>query len=241
MIQASQFINIVLVETSHPGNIGSTARAMKNMGLNRLSLVRPKKFPHADAKALAGNAQDILEQANLFDSVTDAIGESKYVLATSARERSIDWPIVNVRDGSAKLHALALEGTETSIIFGKEDSGLSNEELQLANEHLIIPTDQDYPVLNLAMSVQLVCYELFMNASEGMAYEWQDFPVYTQKELDNLIEHFCSTSFDLGLIDKNNPKQIITRIERMFRRLYPDKMEGNFLRGFLTAVNKKIK
>ena len=128
-----------------------------------------------------------------------------------------------------------------SIIFGREDRGLTNEELQLANEHLIIPADTDYPVLNLAMSVQLVCYEIHMALKSDQNFSWQDYPEYTHQEIDNLIEHFNETAFKLGLVDKSNPKQILTRMERMFRRLHPDKMEGNFLRGFLTKVNKLLK
>ena len=141
---------------------------------------------------------------------------------------------------NAMLDALE-KGDEISILFGREDRGLTNEELQLANEHLIIPADRDYPVLNLAMSVQLVCYEIHMALKSDQNFSWQDYPEYTHQEIENLIKHFNETAFKLGLIDKSNPKQILTRMERMFRRLHPDKMEGNFLRGFLTKVNKLLK
>jgi len=240
MIQASSFIDIVLVETSHPGNIGSAARAMKNMGLSNLILVNPKKFPHGDARALAGNAKDLLEHAKVTKNLKDALQDAKYVFATSSRERSISWPSISSCEAAKKIVSLANQNQKAVIIFGREDSGLTNEELQLSNEHIIIPTDEDYPVLNLAMSVQLLCYEIFTRANQNMEYEWQDFPEYTNKEVNDLIEHFKKVAIKSGTVDPNNPKQILTRIERMFRRLNIDRMEGNFLRGFLSKIEKKI-
>ena len=235
------FVQIVLVETSHPGNIGSVARAMKNMGLSNLVLIKPKKFPHQEATALAGNATDILDRAQVFDSIEKAIQSSKVIYATSARERSIEWPILSAKDAASEIHSLAAEKIKVSILFGREDRGLTNEELQMANKHLIIPADPEYPVLNIAMSTQVVCYELFQAFQQEPLSSWQDFPEYTADELNHLIQHFNETVEALELVDKKNPKQILTRIERMFRRLYPDQMEGNFLRGFLKAVNKRIK
>ena len=235
------FVQIVLVETSHPGNIGSVARAMKNMGLSNLVLIKPKKFPHQEATALAGNATDILDNAQVFDSIEEAIKSSKVIYATSARERSIEWPILSAKDASVQIHQLAAENINVSILFGREDRGLTNEELQMANKHIIIPADPEYPVLNIAMSTQVVCYELFQASQKEPLGPWKDFPEYTAEELNYLIQHFNETVEALDLVDKKNPKQILTRMERMFRRLYPDQMEGNFLRGFLKAVNKRIK
>jgi tRNA (cytidine32/uridine32-2'-O)-methyltransferase len=197
----NQFVQIVLVETSHPGNIGSVARAMKNMGLSNLVLINPKKF----------------------------------------RERTIEWPVATARDAAQEINQLAAEGLEVSILFGREDRGLTNEELQLSNKHLIIPADPDYPVLNIAMSTQVVCYELYQASQKEPIGPWQDFPEYTSEELTHLIEHFNETVYNLKLVDPNNPKQILTRMERMFRRLYPDQMEGNFLRGFFKEINNQIK
>ena len=241
MLDGSKLINIVLVETSHPGNIGSAARAMKNMGLSNLNLINPKKFPHGDARALSGNALDLLENAEVHQDIQSAISNSKYVLATSARERSIDWPIVEAREAAIKIKSLVEQGDEISILFGREDRGLTNEELQLANKHLIIPAHPEYPVLNIAMSAQVICYELYQAAQNDPLSKWQDFPAYTAEELNNLIQHFEETVTALELVDPENPKQIMTRMERMFRRLYPDQMEGNFLRGFLKAINNRIK
>ncbi len=237
----NEFVQIVLVETSHPGNIGSVARAMKNMGLSRLALINPKKFPHDEATALAGNAGDVLEQAQVFSSIEEAVKNSKIIFATSARERTIEWPVASAKDAAQEINQLAAENIEVSILFGREDRGLTNEELQLSNKHLIIPADPEYPVLNIAMSTQVVCYELYQASNIEPIGPWQDFPEYTSQELQHLIDHFNEIVFKLDLIDPKNPKQILTRMERMFRRLYPDQMEGNFLRGFLKAVNNKIK
>jgi len=237
----NEFVQIVLVETSHPGNIGSVARAMKNMGLSRLILINPKKFPDDEATALAGNASDVLEKAKIFRSIEEAVKNSKIIFATSARERTIEWPVASAKDAAQEINQLAAEGLEVSILFGREDRGLTNEELQLSNKHLIIPAHPEYPVLNIAMSTQVVCYELYQASQHEPIGPWQDFPEYSAEELTHLIEHFNETVFNLKLIDPANPKQILTRMERMFRRLYPDQMEGNFLRGFLKAVNKQIK
>ncbi|MDO7578092.1 MAG: RNA methyltransferase [SAR86 cluster bacterium] len=237
----NEFVQIVLVETSHPGNIGSVARAIKNMGLSRLILINPKKFPHDEATALAGNAGDVLEKAKIFGSIEEAVKNSKIIFATSARERTIEWPVASAKDAAQEINQLAAEGLEVSILFGREDRGLTNEELQLSNKHLIIPAHPEYPVLNIAMSTQVVCYELYQASQHEPIGPWQDFPEYSAEELTHLIEHFNETVFNLKLIDPANPKQILTRMERMFRRLYPDQMEGNFLRGFLKAVNKQIK
>ena len=237
----NEFVQIVLVETSHPGNIGSVARAMKNMGLSRLVLINPKKFPDDEATALAGNAVDVLKAAKIFSSIQEAVQNSKIIFATSARERTIEWPVASVKDAAQEINQLVAENIEVSILFGREDRGLTNEELQLSNKHLIIPAHPDYPVLNIAMSTQVVCYELYQASNIEPIAPWQDFPEYTADELQHLIDHFNETVFKLDLIDPKNPKQILTRMERMFRRLYPDQMEGNFLRGFLKAVNNKIK
>ena len=237
----NHLVQIVLVETSHSGNIGSVARAMKNMGLSKLALVNPKKFPHNEAVALSGNAKDILDNAEVFTSIDEVVKNSKVIYATSARERTIDWPTVSVRDAAQEINQFISKEIEVSILFGREDRGLTNDELQLANKHLIIPAHPEYPVLNIAMSTQVVCYELYQASKNNAVGDWKDFPEYTSEELNNLIDHFNETVKNLDLIDPDNPKQIMTRMERMFRRLYPDQMEGNFLRGFLKAVNKKIK
>ena len=234
-------VQIVLVETSHPGNIGSVARAMKTMGLQNLVLVKPRNFPSKEAFVLSGNAQDLIEQAVVVNTLDEAIKNCTNIYATSARTRSISWPIITAEMAGIEINKLVREGTKTSIIFGREDRGLTNEELQKANKHILIPSSEDYPVLNIAMSVQVIAYEIFKNANIEVDINWQDYPELNSEELSMLIDHFIDTSYKLNLFDEDNAKKILVRIKRMFIRLKPDKMEGNFLRGFLTRINKKIK
>ena len=234
-------VQIVLVETSHPGNIGSVARAMKTMGLQNLVLVKPRNFPSKEAFVLSGNAQDLIEQAVVVDTLDEAIKNCTNIYATSARTRSISWPIITAEMAGIEMNKFVREGTKVSIIFGREDRGLTNEELQKANKHILIPSSEDYPVLNIAMSVQVIAYEIFKNADIEVDIDWQDYPELNSEELSMLIDHFIDTSYKLSLFDEDNAKKILVRIKRMFTRLKPDKMEGNFLRGFLTRINKKIK
>ena len=234
-------VQIVLVETSHPGNIGSVARAMKTMGLQNLVLVKPRSFPSKEAFVLSGNAQDLIEQAVVVNTLDEAIKNCTNIYATSARTRSISWPIITAEMAGIEINKSVREGTKVSIIFGREDRGLTNEELQKANKHILIPSSEDYPVLNIAMSVQVIAYEIFKNADIEVDINWQDYPELNSEELSMLIDHFIDTSYKLNLFDEDNAKKILVRIKRMFTRLKPDKMEGNFLRGFLTRINKKIK
>jgi len=234
-------IDIVLVETSHPGNIGSVARAMKTMGLKNLILVNPKDFPSKEALKLSGNAQDVVGQAIIVSTLDEAIAKSLNVYATSARTRTISWPIITAEDAGIEINENVRQNSKTSIIFGREDRGLTNDELQKANKHILIPSSDEYPVLNIAMSVQVIAYEIYKNADIEIDTEWQDYPELNSRELSMLIDHFIDTSYKLNLFDEENAKKILVRIKRMFTRLKPDKMEGNFFRGFLTRINKKIK
>ena len=234
-------IDIVLVETSHPGNIGSVARAMKTMGLKNLILVNPKDFPSKEALKLSGNAQDVVDQAIIVSTLDEAIAKSLNVYATSARTRTISWPISTAEDAGIEINENVRQNSKTSIIFGREDRGLTNDELQKANKHILIPSSDEYPVLNIAMSVQVIAYEIYKNAEIEIDTEWQDYPELNSRELSMLIDHFIDTSYKLNLFDEENAKKILVRIKRMFTRLKPDKMEGNFFRGFLTRINKKIK
>ena len=237
----TNLINIVLVDTIHPGNIGSVARAIKTMGLKRLSLVNPRVFPSSDANALAGNATDILENATLYSSIQDAIKNSTFVYATSARDRSIQWPILNAEQASTEIVEQANSEKEISIIFGKEDRGLTNDELELANKLIEIPANPEYPVLNIAMSVQLILYEIFKASSNDRPRDWRDYPEVNSEQLQRLIKHFIDTAIEIDVIDPENPKKIISRIKRMFTRLQPDEMEASFMRGFLSGIKKKLK
>ena len=237
----SELINIVLVETSHPGNIGSVARAMKTMGLSKLSLINPRKFPSGETNALSGNATDILENAQVYKTIEDSIKTSTFVYATSSRNRTIQWPTINVEEAAELILNQTTAQKEISILFGREDRGLTNEELQLANTHIEIPANPDYPVLNLAMSAQILSYEIFKASHNTRARDWHDYPEVDSANLQMLIDHFIETAVNIDVIHPENPKKIISRIKRMFSRLHPDEMEASFLRGFLAAINKKLK
>ena len=237
----SNLINIVLVDTIHPGNIGSVARAMKTMGLSRLSLVNPRVFPSDDAIALSGNATDVLKNAKIYKNIREAIKDSTFVYATSSRDRSIQWPIKDAASAAKDIHAEVNNNKEISIIFGKEDRGLTNDELENANRLIEIPANPIYPVLNLAMSVQIISYEIFKASSDIKLKEWRDYPEVNSEQLQMLIDHFIETAIDIDVIDPDNPKKIISRIKRMFTRLQPDEMEASFMRGFLSGIKKKLK
>ncbi|MFL2713394.1 MAG: RNA methyltransferase [Gammaproteobacteria bacterium] len=237
----SNLINIVLVDTIHPGNIGSVARAMKTMGLSRLSLVNPRIFPSDDAIALSGNATDVLKNAKIYKNIREAIKDSTFVYATSSRDRSIQWPIKDAASAAKDIHAEVNNNKEISIIFGKEDRGLTNDELENANRLIEIPANPKYPVLNLAMSVQIISYEIFKSSSDVKLKEWRDYPEVNSEQLQMLIDHFIKTAIDIDVIDPDNPKKIISRIKRMFTRLQPDEMEASFMRGFLSGIKKKLK
>ena len=237
----TNLINIVLVDTIHPGNIGSVARAMKTMGLKRLSLVNPRVFPSGEANALAGNATDVLDNAKIFTSIKDAIEQSTFVYATSSRDRSIQWPLMDAETAAKDICNEVNSNKEISIIFGKEDRGLTNDELELANKLIEIPANPEYPVLNLAMSAQIISYEILKASSINQNKEWRDYPEVNSKQLQMLIDHFIETAIDIDVIDPDNPKKIISRIKRMFTRLQPDEMEASFMRGFLSGIKKKLK
>ena len=237
----TNLINIVLVDTIHPGNIGSVARAMKTMGLKRLSLVNPRVFPSGESNALAGNATDVLENAKIFTSIKDAIMDSTFVYATSSRDRSIQWPLMDAETAAKDICEEVGSKKEVSIVFGKEDRGLTNDELELANKLIEIPANPEYPVLNLAMSAQIISYEILKASSINQNKEWRDYPEVNSKQLQMLIDHFIETAIDIDVIDPDNPKKIISRIKRMFTRLQPDEMEASFMRGFLSGIKKKLK
>jgi tRNA (cytidine32/uridine32-2'-O)-methyltransferase len=237
----SNLINIVLVDTIHPGNIGSVARAMKTMGLSRLSLVNPRVFPSDDAIALSGNATDVLKNAKIYKNIRDAVKDSTFVYATSSRDRTIQWPIKDAASAAKDIHAEVNNNKEISIIFGKEDRGLTNDELENANRLIEIPANPIYPVLNLAMSVQIISYEIFKASSDIKLKEWRDYPEVNSEQLQMLIDHFIDTAVEIDVIDPDNPKKIISRIKRMFTRLQPDEMEASFMRGFLSGIKKKLK
>ncbi|WP_404401603.1 tRNA (cytosine(32)/uridine(32)-2'-O)-methyltransferase TrmJ [Idiomarina seosinensis] len=236
-------IRIVLVNTSHTGNIGSVARAMKTMGLKHLTLVDPVQAPDSHASALAAGATDILAAATTVNTLQEAIADCGLVLATSARNRTLDWPLLGPRKAAGKVLAEAPQ-YPVAIVFGRENSGLTNEELQLSQFHLHIPTNPDYGSLNLAMAVQTVCYELRMQQLEAeneqtlypAAEDTANYP--RGKELELFYGHLEQTLYDTGFIVKKHPGQVMTKLRRLFNRARPEESELNILRGILASINK---
>jgi tRNA (cytidine32/uridine32-2'-O)-methyltransferase len=236
-------IRIVLVNTSHPGNVGAVARAMKNMGLGKLYLVAPRQFPDEQATWRAVSAADILESAVVTDTLQEAVGDCRFVVGTSARGRRIPWPLLDPRRCAERMDGESEQG-EVAVLFGREDRGLTNDELKVCNLHLNIPTSGDYSSLNLAMAVQVVCYELRMlfdmpNLPAKQDAQW-DTSFVTGDSMEHFYTHLEQTMIDIEFLDPAAPRQLMQRMRRLFSRVRLDKMELNILRGILTDTQKWV-
>lgn len=237
-------IRIVLVNTSHPGNIGGAARAMKNMGLSRLYLVAPKDFPSEKAVWRAAGALDVLEKAVVVETLDEAIEGCGLVVGTSARGRRIPWPMVDPRACGERCWQEATQ-QEVALLFGREDRGLTNEELHKCQYHVHIPANPDYSSLNLATAVQVICYEIRMAhlaAEQGtlLPPEMWDQPPAPAEAMERYYQHLQETLETLGFLTPDNPRQTMTRVRRLYSRVRPDEMELSILRGMLTATQNYI-
>lgn len=242
MLPFADRIRVVLVNTSAPGNIGACARAMKTMGLSRLVLVAPDTYPHPEATWMAANAGDVLEAAERVDSVADAIAGCTLVIGTSARDRRLPWPQKDAREMAAGLLG-AGEEEQIALLFGREDRGLSNEELQQCHWHVSIPANPDYGVLNIAQAVQILCYEIrmaWLSAEPAPAEQEWDVPWASAEEVEGFQRHLEQTLLDIGFLDPERPRQLMPRLRRLFTRTRLDKMEVNILRGVLALVQKGL-
>ena len=231
---------IVLVGTTHPGNIGATARAMKTMGQLNLRLVNPLHFPSAEASARAAGADDILAKSQQFSSLKEAIKDCDLVIGTSARIRGIPWPMLTPRECAKKV----TENTYSSvaIIFGKESSGLSNEELELCNVVLKIPTNNEYNSLNLASAVQIICYEIFLQINCDKAASPPDnSPIVSQEKMEEFYTHLEECLIKIGYYDTNNPRRLMHRLRRLFNRAQLYDSEWKILRGIISKIQEKNK
>jgi TrmH family RNA methyltransferase len=234
-------IRIVLVGTTHPGNIGAAARAMKNMGLSDLALVNPRYFPHEDATARASGATDILDNAMVVTSLADALTDCVYVAGASARSRTISWPSMGPRDCAERMISESSEG-KVAAVFGPEKSGLNNDDLDLCHTLLTIPTDPGFSSLNLAMAVQVLAYEIRVASMlhAGPAFE-SEAPPASHEEMEHFYTHLERVLEDIRFLDPENPRHLMRRLRRLFIRARPDKNEANILRGILTAIENKQK
>lgn len=244
-------VRIVLVETSHPGNIGAAARAMKNMGVRHLTLVAPSSFPDDTAVHRASGATDILDAANVVATLDEAISDCTLVIGASARLRSTPWPVMGARQCAAAVVEQRASGP-VALLFGRESSGLSNEELHRCHYHMHIPTNEDYSSLNVAMAVQLMCYELRMASIEAGVVdavteptlapgdEGWDEAVATVGEYEGFLAHLEETLVAIEFHDPKRPRQLMTRLRRLFQRTRLDRMEVNILRGILRNIQRRV-
>ncbi len=231
-------IRIILIETSHPGNIGSVARAMKTMGLKQLYLVNPVCFPHPKANELASSAVDIIEQAVLTETLDQALSDCHLIIGTSTRSRTIPWPMLSPRDLALKIQAQP-DGAQTAILFGREQSGLTNDELHRCHFHVQIPANPEYSSLNIAAAVQVVAYEIYLASLKKSASHAWDYPMATHQEMEGFYAHLEKVLVNLEFLNPKAPRQLMTRLRRLFARAQPDAMEINILRGILGSVEKK--
>lgn len=234
-------VRIVLVNTSHPGNIGSAARAMKTMGLKDLWLVAPHDFPSHKADELASGATDLLSQATVVETMEEAVSDCHLVIGTSARSRAIPWPLLMPREMAEKVKSEG-EDHQIAIVFGREQSGLTNDELQRCHFHIQIPANPEYSSLNLAAAVQVVAYELRLAslAQSSYADEW-DYRLATADEMEKFFNHLQEVLIEIDFLKMSAPRKLMTRLRRLYFRARPDVMEMNILRGMLSAVEEKIK
>ena len=231
-------IRIVLIGTTHPGNIGAVARAMKNMCLEQLYLVQPKKYPSAEATDRASGADDLLQRAKVCDSLDEALQGCRMVVGASARLRSVNWPQVDPKECAEQLLGEAQHG-DVALIFGRESSGLSNSELDRCHLLAHIPANQEYSSLNLSQAVQVLCYELHMASLGQKSVEPERADVATAEELEGLFAHLEQAMVDIDFSDPRQSDKLQRRLRRLFFRARPDQDELNIVRGILSAAQGK--
>ncbi len=231
-----QNFRVILCQTSHPGNIGSAARAMKTMGINQLYLVQPHSFPDAHATALSTGAADLLENAIVTKTLAEALNGCAFAIGMSARKRNLSHELVNVRSAAATAINIAVN-QPVALVFGTEMSGLTNAELDLCQMLAMIPANPEYSSLNLAAAVQIMCYELRMAAL-------QDAPINpntvnelaTIDSVEGFYAHLEQTLLHIGYLNPAAPKKLMERIRRIYARNRLEKEEVNLLRGILTLT-----
>lgn len=245
-------VRVVLVNTSHPGNIGGAARAMKNMGLSELVLVDPERFPDPDAVSRASGADDVLANARIVATLEEAIADCSLVLGTSARDRRIPWPVLDPRESADKVldQLEQVADAQIALVFGREDPGLTTDELQRCQYHVHIPSMPDFSSLNLAAAVQVLAYELRMQSlqREGAPTKmhkvettavFNEIPA-TAGELEQFYQHLEQVLVEIGFHDPQKPRQLMPRLRRLYGRVHLNRMEMNILRGILTETQKAV-
>lgn len=230
-------LRIVLVGTTHPGNIGATARAMKNMHCQHLYLVQPKQFPAAEATARASGADDILQHAVVVETLEEALAECHTVFATSARSRHFDVPVLTPKLAAEKVKA-SITQQKIAIVFGREHSGLRNDELEQSHYHIQIPTNTDFCSLNLAQAVQIICYEIFAHMALDSETKADDKNYATHEELEQFYAHLETTLIDIAFLNPQAPRKLMTRLRRFFQRVRLEHDEVAIARGICAKITE---
>ncbi|OGT46514.1 MAG: tRNA (cytosine(32)/uridine(32)-2'-O)-methyltransferase TrmJ [Gammaproteobacteria bacterium RIFCSPHIGHO2_12_FULL_41_20] len=233
-------IRIILVNTSHPGNIGSVARAMKTMGLEKLYLVSPQQFPHAKAVEMASGAVDILENARVTESLAEAIADCVLVVGTSTRSRTLPWPLCMPRELAQRVEQ-APQRNPVAIVFGREQTGLTNAELQQCQLCVQIPANPDYSSLNIAAAVQVIAYELHIASLGGNVPKEREHQPVSSEDMERFFVHLQEVLVETDFLRLRAPRKLMARLRRLFFRACPDAIEMNILRGILTSVQERIK
>lgn len=235
-------IRIVLINTTHPGNIGATARAMKNMCLTQLTLVSPREFPAEAAIARAAGADDVLQQAQVCASLDEALQGCHLVIGSSARPRTIAWPMLDPGSAASRLVSEAAMGP-VALVFGPERTGLTNEQLDRCHFLVSIPANPAFSSLNLAGAVQVLAYELYQAGQNGTlppagTPTAPESPLACDEELQRLYQHLEETLVQIQFLDPDNPRKLMRRLTRLYNRARLDHNELNIMRGILTAIQK---
>ncbi len=229
-------ISIVLVGISHPGNIGSAARAMKTMGFSSLRLVAPARFPATEATVMAAGADDVLDNALVYEDVASAVADCGLIIGTTARSRHLPWRVVEPR-AAAREAAVASRDGRVAVLFGAERTGLSNDDIERCQLLLSIPTGSSYTSLNVAMAVQVVAYELLLAMrDDGAAAAEHGVQLASAAEMEHFYAQLGQVMEEVDFRDRNGEGHLMARIRRLFNRAVMDQNEVNILRGILTSV-----
>lgn len=238
-------IRIVLVATQHPGNIGSAARAMKTMGLSQLVLVAPQRFPDPEAIALAAGAEDILRQARVVATMAEALEGCTYVIGTSSRARSVALPEFTPRVAAEQL-LVKSQQSPVALLFGPERTGLLNQDLQLCHACVLIPSNPEYPSLNLAAAVQILSYEIRLQslhylATDPIALGAAVEPPASFEQMERLFAHLIEFMDDVDFHKGKPAEMVIQRIRRLFLKANLDEREIKILRGLLSDAQRMLR
>lgn len=238
-------VRIVLVNTTHPGNIGSTARAMKTMGLSRLVLVDPKTFPAPEAVTLASGATDVLDNAVVCSTLEDAVADCGLIIGASARIRGVSLPLMEPSECAEAIVAESADGdVNVAWVFGREDRGLTNDELKLCHGQTHIPSNPEFSSLNLASAVQVLSYELrkadLQRQRAALAPESRTRDLANSKEMEYFYEHLQTLLTEVDFFKHGNPDKIMAKLRRLYGRVRPDRVELNMLRGILSETQAAL-